>query len=172
MSLTQSPPPQLPHLYDTFDEFYGAIAHGSAKNDPNNIFGTYYSCGVSVLSGLSVSSPEQMVNKVLKERAITDTKKIREAFVVFSDVAEGHGGNSLCRYIKDNKLGDIVEFGPRMNPNTGNMIKMWVWSPPHESLHPSNRFMPVHGKRLVTNGLGYPSYNDDPRFVDGRIREA
>src|SRR6202007_2960824 len=97
------------------------------------------------------------VHKVLKERHKNDKKKIREAFVMFSDTDNGasYGGNSLCRYIRENNLGEIIEMGPRMNPNTGNQIKVWVWAPPHESLEPRNRAMPVPGTKLVRGPNGF-----------------
>lgn len=143
--------------------------------------GTNVSCGVTFYWHLNSSndSPERQVAKILKERSTSD-KKIREAFVIFSDTAGVNaGGSKLYRYIKENKLGNVMEFGPRMNPNTGNMIKLWVWEPPHESLLPSNRNMPIHGKKLWKDSAGYDHYlepNDsrllDTRFADRRSREA
>lgn len=160
-------PPSSPRIYDTLDSF--AVEHGLEMNSVVNA--TYGSCGVSILSGLNSTHPKDVVNKILKERAPTDRKFIREAFVMFSDTDNRgtKGGNALCAYIKDNKLGNIVEFGPRMNPNTGNMIKLWIWTPPHESLHPEYKQMPVYGKVLVKNQYG-SQYVDssDARFVETR----
>jgi hypothetical protein len=131
------------------------------------------SCGVSVLSGLKYSTSEEIVHKILKERHQADSKKIREAFVMFSDVVGGPG-EQLYAHIKKNNVGEIVEFGPRKNPNTGNMIKLWVWTPPHESLESKNRHMPVYGMRQEDDSYGQKSiYKTDPRFIDLRgAREA
>lgn len=162
-------PPQYPALYDTWDEFQNAFGGTTLPHYGSlNTIGSFISCGVTVLSGMSSVPPQQIVDKVLKERAPTDKKYTREAFVLFSDIDRSiacmTGGNALCRHIKENKLGDIVEMGPRMNPNTGNMIKVWIWSPPHESLAPSNKLMPIYGKVLIGGGTG-PRYVDDPRFA-------
>jgi hypothetical protein len=167
-------PPNEPRMYDTFDGFLQTFAgthltHGKDGHLYKEMYvqGSHCSCGVTMLSGLSETSPEQIVNKVLKQRNQFDTKKIREAFVVFSDIDYSgcRGGNELFKYIKKNNLGHIVEFGPRMNPNTGNMIKIWVWEPPHESLAPKDKWMPVYGKVLKPDVFGNLSiYEEDPRF--------
>lgn len=167
-----TPPTSKPAIYDTFDGFIAAAQrHFPGIANPNNpysnvvgnVYSSYVSCGVSMLSGINGSTPEQIVNKVLKERSVNDYKKIREAFVVFSDTDNAAGGNELCRYIKDNKLGAILEMGPRMNPNTGNMIKIWVWAPPHISLSPADSAMPIYGKIMRKSAYGV-AYEDDPRF--------
>lgn len=162
-----APPPDYPQVFDTFDEYR---VFQNLPCPASGVFGTYLSCGASVLSGITHTKPSQIVDKILKERSSTDKKYTREAFVLFSDI-DRHpnyetGGNALCRFIKDNKLGDILEAGPRMNPNTGNMIKMWIWSPPHASLDPRDKLMPIYGKKLI-NGPAGPRYEDDPRFIGG-----
>lgn len=160
-----------PRVYDQFHEFLGAMWSDFPEaryTDASKAIGSYVSCGVTVLMGVSFLHPENIVHKILKERHPKDAKTMREAFVVFSDIDRpdsAYGGNFLCKYIRENKLGDIIEAGPRMNPNTGNMIKIWIWSPPHESLATKNKFMPVHGKILKTDKYGnLNTYVDDPRF--------
>lgn len=155
-------PPRFPEVYDTADYWASKLKGGKPI-----INGCYISCGVTMLLGLTEATPKQVVDKVLKERADTDAKTIREAFVMFSDIdySSRKGGNAIYKYIKEKGLGNIVEFGPRMNPNTGNMIKMWVWEPPHHSLRPENRRMPVHAK-LWDAGEG--RYVADPRFQENR----
>jgi hypothetical protein len=173
MSLNkESIPPTYPQIYDTWDSFasgfMGQILTSNAAR--NLVCGTYISCGVSTLSGLSEATPQQIVDKVLKQRSDTDRKTIREAFVIFSDIADtGRGGNALYKHIKDNNLGEIMEFGPRMNPNTGNIIKLWVWAPPHQSLNTVDRHLPVYGKILRRDSKGnFSMYEIDPRFVENR----
>lgn len=146
--IPRSQPTAQPQIYDTWDLFlnyFGGRNIPLPRAQDTNVIGTYCSCGVSMLSGIQ-EAPEEIVYKVLKMRAHTDHKKIKEAFVVFSDTDHDSckvGGNVLYQYIKTHKLGNIVEFGPRMNPNTGNSIKLWVWEPPHDSLSMYNRQMPV-----------------------------
>lgn len=158
------PPSSTPTIYDSYDCLVGAFADVRLpRNKETDVLGSYISCGISMLSGLSSSPPRQIVNKILTQRATGDRKKIKEAFVLFSDTAHSKGGNDLYRYIVENEIGNIMEFGPRKNPNTGNMIKLWVWAPPHESLEVDDRFMPVYGKILVRAASGV-FYKDDPRF--------
>lgn len=163
-------PPEYPSVSDSLDAFVGAINEhltSTARNvlqEASSVTGSYGSCGITVLSGLQ-RSPEDIVNKILKERAPSDSKKIREAFVMFSDIASSPGGAKLYNYIKEKNLGNIMQFGPRMNPNSGNMICLWIWEPPHASLSPKHKYMPVYGKLLDMDSYGnYTQYVDDPRF--------
>jgi hypothetical protein len=167
-------PPEEPRIWDIADEFLAPLVGKTITKEmlDATLIWSYTSCGVSVINGLNYTSPERIVYKVLKQRAATDRKLIREAFVVFSDTDNDRdrGGNSLCKYIKDNNLGTIMEMGPRMNPNSGNMIKIWVWAPPHESLSCKDKQMPVFGKKIVHYD-GFSRYVDDPdypRFHDTR----
>jgi len=162
-------PVRSPGIYDTLDAFIDVMdLSGTVEFKSANICASYASCGISILSGVTRSLPKDIVYKVLHERSRHDKKTIREAFVMFSDTDHdgNRGGNALAAYIRENQLGDIVEAGPRMNPNSGNQIKMWIWSPPHKSLHPHDRYMPVYGKKLVRDKYGnLTHYEDDPRFV-------
>lgn len=168
-------PSENPQVYDIFDVF---ISQFAGKQIPPtwtgiaNVVGSGCSCGTSILTGLRNTSPKDIVYKVLTQRHPNDYKKVREAFAIFSDTDHKgvFGGNALCSYIRENKLGDIVELGPRQNPNTGNMIKIWIWAPPHESLDSSRKWMPIYGKILRQDGYGNLCiYEDDLRFKE---REA
>jgi hypothetical protein len=163
MQTPNMPPPDRPVLFDTWDNY---STHAGIVNN-SNIEWSYGSCGVTILSGINVTEPALIVSKVLTERHKNDRKRIREAFVMFSDKDHSGilGGNALCKYIQETKQGDIVEFGPRMNPNTGNMIKLWIWTPPHESLLPKDRWVPVRGLTLKFGKFGW-EYVEDPRFSE------
>lgn len=163
-------PPEFPRVYDGIDALTGALG----INNPSTVNGSYASCGLTMLSGLSVQSPADIVQKVLIERSPFDRKQIREAFVLFSDTDyDGKtGGNALFAYIVANKLGQITEFGPRMNPNTGNQIKLWVWAPPHASLEPRYKHMPVYGKTQRMDSMGHFSGYDDTPVPPTVGREA
>lgn len=148
---TNTKPPESPRIYDCFDNLLETLP-SIGLNMKQGVSDSYISCGVSLIFGLQESTPEQIVNKILKERLITDRKLIREAFVVFSDTVYGRGP-ILYKYIQDNNLGDIIQMGPRKNPNTGNRIMLWVWAPPHLSLEPRDKNMPIHGKIRVTDEI-------------------
>lgn len=181
-----NPPPTHPRIYDTIDELISAYNSASIEFRHSTMAGySNASCGISVLAGVSYSYPHEIVRKILVERSDGDTKYVREAFVMFSDTDHGgaKGGNALYKYIKDNNLGPIMEFGPLKNPNSGNMIKMWVWQPPHESLEPEDKWMPIYGKkREWYGGLEFKEYRDiekdysevadDKRFLDSRSDNA
>lgn len=163
---------KYPAVFDTIDAYLGTL--GAPPPKASSVDGTYMSCGISLLNGLAGVPPEAIVAKILKARSFHDAKRIKEAFVLFSDTEHAQGGNKLYKYIRDNKLGNIVEFGPRMNPNTGNMIKLWVWEPPHESLEPKDRYMDLQGYVSVRNHMGsIVDYKLDTRFQENRnSREA
>lgn len=52
------------------------------------------------------------------------------AFLIFSEPDDGgyYNGSRLKRKIESENLGKVTAFKPRMNPNSGNMLKMWVWA--------------------------------------------
>lgn len=167
---TSDSPPEIPYIADMWQVISNSLMGKTVTSELlNSVLGGYISCGVSLLSGLYGAQPQIIVDKILRERATSDSKYIREAFVVFSDVdRQGTltGGNALCEYIRKNNLGEIVELGPRKNPNSGNMIKIWMWAPPHESLEKEDRFMPRYGMNMRLNGYGDAVYTikTDPRF--------
>lgn len=163
MKINLAPPSSAPIIRDMIDSLPQDQRDLIAQPDLfTTVNGSSMSCGISTLWGLG-ATPVSIVNKVLHQRAATDRKWMREAFVVFSDLVHGAGAR-LCKYIRDNNLGNITEIGPRMNPNTGNMIKIWVWEPPHESLDPKDKYLPVFGKEIYKDGYGDVHYRDDPRF--------
>jgi len=167
-------PSAEPRVYDQLHEHLSAnYTQVPAFTQVAQAIGTYVSCGVTVLMNVVFASPEQIVHKIMKERHPKDNKTIREAFVIFSDKVRDDAeaaqyigtGQRLADYIRANACGEIIEMGPRMNPNSGNMIKIWVWSPAHESLDPKHKYMPVFGKVRMPDMYGNLSiYEDDPRF--------
>lgn len=131
----------------------------TAPLDDDRLLNSGASCGMSALWTLGQSSPESVVRKVLEERGSSD-KYIKEAFVVFSDIAytggyayrNTFGGHKLAKHIKDNKIGEIMESPIRINPNTGNHIQAWIWMPPH--LDVRDKYMPRYGmKKRFVEGL-------------------
>lgn len=48
--------------------------------------------------------------------------------VVFSDVVgKASAGTALAKHILDKNLGTITASRIKVNPNTGNRIRVWVW---------------------------------------------
>lgn len=183
---TESPPvlhtmpPSAPNIYDLWENFIKEFISEfktTGRFVLSNISYTYCSCGVSILAGLHYSSPKDIVNKILVERHPDDYKKTREAFVIFSDSDmfkdREFSGFALAKYIRDNNLGPIHEVGPRMNPNTENMISLWVWQPPHESLKFRDRYMEVYGKVIQRSPNGsFAGYENKPFSENRNIKGA
>jgi hypothetical protein len=86
------------------------------------------SCGVYEFDGLT--SPISFFVQV-KERYLQNGFFVSPfAFLVFSDNKTlPKIGESVAKIIKKEGLGDIVETKYRVNPNSGRMIRVWVWAP-------------------------------------------
>jgi hypothetical protein len=56
------------------------------------------------------------------------TRKPYTAFVVFSDSKGCGNGDRLATVIRKHKLGSVTGTVWKRNPNTGNEIKVWIWS--------------------------------------------
>lgn len=138
----------------------GVYGRGSPPStDADRLLDSFTSCGISQLWHLYATAPAEAVAKIMEQRSGAD-RTSREAFVQWSDIDKDingmqkeNGGHLLAAYIRANNLGALYEMGPRMNPNTGNYIKLWVWEPPHKSLHPKDKVMPKKGyrRRFVAN---------------------
>lgn len=51
----------------------------------------------------------------------------RGAFVLFSDPVDFGNGERLRKYIEDNKLGVVYETLEKTNPNSGRLLKVYIW---------------------------------------------
>jgi hypothetical protein len=77
-------------------------------------------CGVRELADIRAS--------IFPENALEALDHTKTAFVVFTDVAPYEYGVSLAAYIRKRKLGTVVTMIPKKNPNSGNRLKVWLWS--------------------------------------------
>ena len=61
------------------------------------------------------------------------------AFAIFTGVVDENGrcsyGGKLATFLKKNRLGRVWTLGTRMNPNSGNMLRMWVWAIDHKAMN-------------------------------------
>lgn len=82
-------------------------------------------CGVGELSQI-----DQTPESILKD--ICDSWLIEEdfngAFLIFSDVRDFTHGEALKKFIADNKLGQVKVSLAKVNPNSGNPLKVYMWS--------------------------------------------
>lgn len=92
------------------------------------IYSSSISCGVSQAWDLS-RQPVECIKDYVK-----NCEQRKQAFIIFSDKAIGKGdsygsGPKLADYIRQNDLGEVLETPEQYNPNSRNMIKVWVWTP-------------------------------------------
>lgn len=80
-------------------------------------------CGVRELynlAGLSTLKIEAVYTAI-------HTNNKNGSFYWFADGVNSTNGDRLARYILKHNLGDLTEFGPTHNPQSGHDLKMWVW---------------------------------------------
>lgn len=105
--------------------------------------GSMNCCGLRELSNLSGSySPREAMQNFLQVACPrggryswntgkhTYVNELRFSHVIFSEAKNGSGnyGERFAAYIRRNNLGDVVASGRRVNPNSGNQVKCWVWT--------------------------------------------
>lgn len=81
-------------------------------------------CGLSDIDYLKGTKPKEAIAKICTDRELNDTPP----FYLFSGVVKEKYGENFKKYILKNKLGKIIETPTRINPNSDNRIKAWVWS--------------------------------------------
>lgn len=86
-------------------------------------------CGVKEI----VDICDEKLNNESLLRDITDLRyedgdKGNCCYYFFTDINLCEYGNSLKKYITDNKLGTVTRSGAKKNPNSGNSIKVYLWT--------------------------------------------
>lgn len=98
-------------------------------------------CGLDEIDGID-DTPKNVLVSVCEDKYpdrewAEDGDQIgqEQAFILFTDnVSDNNYGVNLAKYIKKNKLGTFTATRARENPNTGNMVRVWVWSPNEKNL--------------------------------------
>lgn len=122
--------------------------------EDSRIGGVPISCGVTYLYGLN-DSPETIVHRAMQQRKVND-RAVKEAFIIWSDV-DGSMGSRLAQYIQGRPdLGPVLETEARRNPNSGNLIKVWVWQVNWPDI--SDRSLPKDGYLRVYMGGRFNSH--------------
>lgn len=88
------------------------------------------SCGMRELINLQVvTSPKEHIETVVQYAYEEDYgNKPKFSQVLFSDANKHGHGKALARYIREHKLGDIIETKSIRNRNSRNYIKSWIWN--------------------------------------------
>lgn len=55
-------------------------------------------------------------------------------YVIFSATKSARYGVRFAKLIEDEKLGEVISTGFNKNPNTGHILKVWVWTVDHDAL--------------------------------------
>ena len=90
-----------------------------------NLSSSSVSCGVQQLSDLS-RNQEDNIRYASQD---VNYNGFSGAFLIFSDHAHAlSNGSRLAAFIKKKKLGTVTATRSKVNPNSGNAIKVWVWA--------------------------------------------
>jgi hypothetical protein len=61
-------------------------------------------------------------------------EKFEAAYFIFSQAGkENPYGEELAKLIKKLKLGRVYSTGWKTNPNSGNPVKVWIWTPSYKA---------------------------------------
>jgi hypothetical protein len=84
-------------------------------------------CGIKELIDIDDyrTEPEQIIEDVCEEYYIHEH---RCAFYIFSDIQDKVAGKNLRKYILKNKLGTITMSPIRVNPNSDNSLRVYIWT--------------------------------------------
>lgn len=99
-------------------------------------------CGVNEFSGLErpLKTLKQYCKGLFHKEYdyFTGTEvcdpEYQHAFILITDRTERTRGVDLVKYIKKHKLGYTVHTRAKKNPNSGNKIRAWLWSPDNRAL--------------------------------------
>lgn len=78
-------------------------------------------CGIEELHNLN-KDPNVCLVRVAEESQ-------RRAMIIFHDAIRYKKGSRLARKIRAKKLGILQSSKKVMNPNSNNVIQMWIWYP-------------------------------------------
>ena len=161
-----STPPPLPPPTPQADTF-----------SPTFVLSHYlHCCGIKELKGISYVKPQQAVQDFCFQRTapeiivasyITTSRDLQAfqqlrrqrfgcAFVLFTqayagDRTDGYG-DTLSAFIHTHGLGDVTIGGKGVNPNTGNIVTVYLWKVNHNALERwwgENPISPAHREQLL-----------------------
>jgi hypothetical protein len=95
-------------------------------------------CGIREISGLSqhrgpAAALKSFCRGVYKTEYGTDASRFR--YSIFSQIQARQYGDKFAAYILEHKLGDVIETtGRHVNPNSGNVLKVFVWTVDHDAV--------------------------------------
>lgn len=83
-------------------------------------------CAVAELDGIQDSTLSRTLRDIYEDWFIEEVFNGR--FIVFTDNDSCEDGDELRDYIKKHNLGTVVVTRKAVNPNSGNYVKVYVWT--------------------------------------------
>lgn len=91
-------------------------------------------CGVDEINGLE-KKPLETLLAVCRDKYDAWSGGAQHAFIIFTDTMSSRRGVRLAEYITEHKLGVLYKTEKaKRNPNSGNRIMVWIWSPNEREL--------------------------------------
>jgi hypothetical protein len=84
-------------------------------------------CGIAELAEIRTSLDARSM--------IASLQRSVQPFIIFSDVLPYIHAQKLIAYIDAHSLGPVMSPTARINGNSGNRLKVWVWSPNRAALN-------------------------------------
>jgi hypothetical protein len=131
-------------------------------------------CGLREISGLSSYSAHTRKMKTIDEHLSVmywqvyhknpDYPTAREnwRYAIFTEAWRQDGaqygyGEAFATYIREHGLGDVIETtGEHVNPNSGNVLKVWVWTIDHDAVRPLAESAYLHQQQLLEKAKKAP----------------
>ena len=82
-------------------------------------------CGIRELDGVMEQSAEESVTDAAQAWFEDD---MDGAFIFFSVTNNSSRGRDMVEFIEKHDLGTVAKMRPTINPNSDNMLTMYVWT--------------------------------------------
>lgn len=84
-------------------------------------------CGVYEIHGIQQEgkTPKSIVKEIAVDYFYENS---RCAYYIFTCQSSKSIGKRLAKFVESNGLGTVTTLTSKRNPNSGNMIKMWMWA--------------------------------------------
>jgi len=69
------------------------------------------------------------------ERRVVDDPQVKFRYAIFTQAGRDQAGYGFkfAAFIRENRLGDVLETPFYNNPNSGNDVKVWIWAINHDN---------------------------------------
>jgi len=86
-------------------------------------------CGVREISGICGIKSKEVIKDFCEivYGGYSEDPRLDFSFVIFTDINRQSYGDNLTKFIKKFKLGEVISTKSKLNPNSGNMLKVYVW---------------------------------------------